>query len=177
MQELMVGTNRLPPRRVTALGGGLMGLVMGVLISYGTYAVMLQGQRSDAANELAQVRSAMQSKIDALQAEGRRQAMSQTGAPTLYLARQTEANAMGVRKVLDQFPAFKTDPYKQLFVDLASLVDHQRAQARELITSLSDPQLEPAARCRASATALSGEALWSNDGVTLARDGWRGVSP
>lgn len=177
MQELMVGTNRLPPRRVTALGGGLIGLILGILVSYGSYAVMLHGQRNEATSQMAHLRAESQRKLDEQTAATRTQIASLTGMPTLYLAHRMESNALELRKIMDQFPVFKTDPYKQLFMDLAGLVDQQRAQARSLISALSDPQLDQSARCRAASTPLVGDPLWGSDGVSFAKDGWRGVTP
>lgn len=177
MQELMVGTNRLPPRRVTALGGGLIGLILGILVSYGTFAVMLHGQRNEATNQMAQLRAEGQKKLDEQSATNRAQMASLTGVPSLFLSHRLESNALELRKIMDQFPAFKTDPYKQLFTDLTGLVDEQRAQARSLITALSDPGLESGARCRTPSTPLVGDPLWSREGASFAKDGWRGVSP
>jgi hypothetical protein len=173
----MVGTGRLPPRRVTAMGGGLIGLCAGVALTGAVAFFYIDQQKNAATLSEAKTRSSLEGTISAIREENKLRSRSFSCAPLLYVAQKGEANALQVRKMMDQFPAFKTDPYKQLFSELGTLVDQQRQQSRDLVQALSASSLESSMRCKVAEAPQAGEPLWSLDAVSVSKDGWRGITP
>ena len=173
----MVGTDRLPPRRVTALGGGVIGLSIGLLVSFLVGWAVLDQQKNAAILSEAKTRASLEGTISAMREEAEKKQRHVSGLPVLRVAQVGESNTLAIRKLMDQFPPFKTDPYKQLFADLGGLVDQQRQHSSELIAALSDASVEHDARCKVIDGQSTAAPLWAYGIMTFGKDGWRGVSP
>jgi len=184
MQEVMLGTDRLPARRITAFGGGVIGLLVGALIASAGGWFLLNEERAAARNDadilragLAGIREEAARKIITVQADALQKQQRLSQLPISYVAAIGARNSREALTAMAAFPDFKTNPYKQLFFELGAMIKEQGDESSRLIAALENPSLSPSNLCSLASGEASAPALWSSRQASLHADGWRGVAP
>ena len=177
MQEVLLGTDRLPARRMKALAGGVLGFITGVTIASAAGWTVLQEERFNAAANAARIREEVATAITTARADILAKQAKISNGPIRNVAALNEQNSTAILAAMAKFPTFKTEPYKQLFADLTGLVRKQQDQSIYLIQALRDPSLANAMACTVAQGNASVSPLWSTESLSLSGDGWRGVQP
>ncbi len=177
MQELLLVTNRRTRLRVTAWGGVVGGLLVGVCLSAIAGYTLIERQQTAAHGRVSAMRADYETRLRVVTTEAKNRARVYSGDPLAYLVRAQEANLSNLQERLTKFPAFKTDVYKDLFTDLSDEIARQSKESSALLTALNASDTVPAARCAIAPSDVATPSLWSNGNASFYKNGWRGVDP
>ncbi|ABD72002.1 hypothetical protein Rfer_4316 (plasmid) [Rhodoferax ferrireducens T118] len=177
MQELLLVTNRRTRLRVTAWGGVVAGMLVGVCLSAIAGYTLIERQQTAAHSRESALKADYETKLRDFTVEAKNRERVYSGVPMAYLVRAQEANLADLQERLTKFPAFKTDVYKDLFSELSDEIARQAKESRALLTVLSASDTAPAARCAIASSDVGTPSLWSNGKASFYKNGWRGVDP
>jgi hypothetical protein len=176
MQELLLVTNQRKQWRVTAWGGVVAGLLVGVGLTSVVGFMLFDREHYAALVRETTVKAAYESKLLVAGNEIRAKERAFSGEPIAYLAQAQEANSMRLRTILTKFPIFKSDTLKEVFAELSSEVKEQAQTSQSLRQVLTSPDTSKSARCGISTNNVDSPKLWSNENVSFHKDGWRGIA-
>ena len=177
MQEVMIGTDRLPARHLTALGGCVIGMIAGVLMACAAGWFLIEAERAESRKSADNMRAEFASAIGLFKADALQKQKRLSTAPIAYVAAISIKDSDELIEMMSKFPTFKTDPYKQLFTELGAVVKSQREQSKSLVMALGEQSSGAVNMCSIAEGSSLTPVLWSSNSTSLSADGWRGVAP
>ena len=177
MQELLLVTNRQRRWRVTTFGAVLIGLLAGASVAGTAGWIYAERLQTVALAREAALKAPVEAKMAELAGLGatlKAKESALSGEPVSLLVLQHESDLVHLQQLVARFPTFKTETFKQPFVDLRAEVDRQTSTMRDLHQALSSSTLGKNAKCSLS-SGVGSAPLWQKDGLGLYADGWRGA--
>lgn len=166
------GKGQRVERTLTAFAGSLIGGVLVAAIAVPWHYYGIKQERDQRDHAVAEVRKATDAQVKDLEAkvidlQGQRDC---EGLQVYVDSRYSSARK--VMGLVNEFPAFKTEPFKDIHARLSEEANRQLSDVTSLQTALKAESENPRSKCVVAASGAKSPVLWNGSGVSLTAEGW-----